>query len=215
MARSEREITLDNILSHLDEIHQMRIEAKTIKEIAEFLGLSYNVLYKYISIYTSNSNYKVYYKDLSLRLNNKYNKEINVVLKERIKKENEKVLDDERETFTKISRAWNVDNERKQMVEDALFKSCFDHTIVYRYYDKKTGNSKIAEQPVPASYNAQRFYLINRHPEKWANENKEVIKNEPEKIGAIEVKFIKPNDEPSIKRVNEMMEKIRNDKNPA
>lgn len=214
MARSEREITLDNILSHLDEIHQMRIEAKTIKDIAEFLGLSYNVLYKYISIYTSNSNYKVYYKDLSLRLNNKYNKESNVVLKERIKKENEKVLDDERETFTEIARAWNVENERKQMVEDALFKACFDHTIVYRYYDKKTGDSKLAEHPVPASYNAQRFYLINRHPEKWANENKEVIKNEPEKLGAIEVKFIKPNDEPSIKRVNEMMEQIRNDKNP-
>lgn len=208
---SERDIVLDNILSHSAEIHSMRVQAKTIKEIAEFLGIEYNLFYKYISRYNSNYNFRIYLKDLSIRLNKSSSKD----KKESIKKENENNLrlENERETYIKVNQMRNVDNERKQMVEDALFKACFDHTISYSAFNKKTGIIEKIEQPVSANFNAQRFYLINRHPEKWCNENKEVIKNEPAKLGAIEVKFIKPNDEPNIKRVQEMMEQIKNDKN--
>ena len=209
--KSERDIILDNILSHSAEIHSMRVQAKTIKEIAEFLGIEYNLFYKYLSRYNSNYNFRIYLKDLSIKLNKSSSKD----KKESIKKENEnnERLENEREIFIKVNQMRNVDNERKQMVEDALFKACFDHTISYNAFNKKTGIIEKIEQPISANFNAQRFYLINRHPEKWANENKEVIKNEPKKLGAIEVKFIKPNDEPSIKRVQEMMEQIKNDKN--
>lgn len=175
MATSEKEITLDNILSHIDEIHAMRLEAKSMKDIAAFLGLTYNVFYKYISIYISTSNYKIYYRDLSLKLVNN--------------KEKEKILEKERDCFTKISRAWDVENERVSMVEDALFKSCFDHTIIYRFYDKKTGSSRIAELPVPASYNAQRYFLINRCANKWSNENKDSIAPITDKISSIKVEW--------------------------
>ena len=209
--KSERDIILDNILSHSAEIHSMRVQAKTIKEIAEFLGIEYNLFYKYLSRYNSNYNFRIYLKDLSIKLNKSSSKD----KKESIKKENEnnERLENEREIYIKVNQMRNVDNERKQMVEDALFKACFDHTISYNAFNKKTGIIEKIEQPVSANFNAQRFYLINRHPEKWCNENKEVLNKEPAKLGAIEVKFIKPNDEPNIKRVQEMMEQIRNDKN--
>ena len=171
--KSERDIVLDNILSHSAEIHSMRVQAKTIKEIAEFLGIEYNLFYKYLSRYNSNYNFRIYLKDLSIKLNKSSSKD----KKESIKKENEnnERLENEREIFIKVNQMRNVDNERKQMVEDALFKSCFDHTISYNAFNKKTGIIEKIEQPVSANFNAQRFYLINSHPEKWENENIEVI----------------------------------------
>lgn len=207
--KSERDIVLDNILSHSAEIHSMRVQAKTIKEIAEFLGIEYNLFYKYLSRYNSNYNFRIYLKDLSIRLNKSSSKD----KKESIKKENEnnKKLEKEREIYIKVNQMRNVDNERKQMVEDALFKACFDHTISYSAFNKKTGVIEKIEQPVSANFNAQRFYLINRHPEKWANENKEVIKKEDAKVAAIQVKFVRPNDEPNIKRVNEMMQELKDE----
>lgn len=207
--RSEREIILDNILSHSAEIHSMRVQARTIKEIAEFLGIEYNLFYKYLSRYTSIYNFRIYLKDLSIRLKKSSSKD----KKESIKKENEnnEKLEKEREIYINFNQMRNVDNERKQMVEDALFKACFDHTIEYKSFNKKLGTIEKIEQPVSANFNAQRFYLINRHPEKWTNENKEVVKKEDAKVAAIQVKFVRPNDEPNIKRVNEMMQELKDE----
>lgn len=197
---SYKEYIEKDILPNLDRIQEERVNGGTFKSVSGMLGIPLKSLHDIITRYAYIDNFNTYLNEHS-----KYTKE---------EKDNEKDIS------SQISRAWNVDDIRISMVEDALFKACFDHTLKYKVSMKYHVNKEREEikevemeQAVPASYNAQRYFLISRKPEKWKNENKDIVNADSiaEKISNINVNW-KPSkeDKNELERIKKMEEDIKN-----
>ena len=154
------------VLPHLEQIKLMRAEGKGYRPIAKFLGIDYSELCYLIQTYMDTKIFSIYIKDCK---------------EEEIKKQKEYQIN--------ICRAWDSIDERVKLVEDALYKSCFDHNVSYKTFNKKTGEIEEVEQVIPASFNAQRYFLINRCGDKWQNENKDSIAPITDKISSIKVEW--------------------------
>ena len=96
-----------------------------------------------------------------------------------------------KQKYTEISEALRTGKEAAdRMVENALYKSCFDRTIRVRkafkvkevYYDAngkrcEKEHIEIAEEDVgiPANEKAQEFWLKNRRPADWKDKQQHEI----------------------------------------
>lgn len=182
---SYKEYLEKDIMPNLDKIQEERIKGGTFQSVSQMLGVPLKSLHDIITRYAYIDNFNLFLKDNENKLTNE-----------------EK--DIEKEKQSQINRAWVVDDIRVSMVEDALFKSCFDHKEKYKvamkvkngfYTDGKKDEEeeKIVyaenEQVIPASYNAQRYFLINRCANKWSNENKDSIAPITDKISSIKVEW--------------------------
>lgn len=172
------------VLPNLDLIRELRMKGQGFVPIAKRIGCSFQELNFIVN------NYTIYFED--------YLKTIKDV----------KEIERERKLHLQISRAWECNSERCKLVEDALFKSCFDHTVSYKTFNKKTGEIEEVEQVIPASFNAQRYFLINRCANKWQNENKDSIAPITDKISSIKVEWKSSEED---KQQQERVEKIEKD----
>lgn len=184
--------------SKLSEIKERRMAGGGFASISKWLGISVQCLINYITDATNITNNKL---DNLITIN-----KTKISNNYKISYNNKKSI---KQFYIDLGHAWCVENERIMMVEEALYKSCFDHKMTYKTVSKKTGEIVEVEQIIPASYNAQRFYLINRCPKRWANENKDMAKENKDKpIQQIAVRFVDPNNEPTQRRVAQMMKEI-------
>ena len=111
--------------------------------------------------------------------------------------------------FNEISEALRAGKEvADRMVENALYKSCFDRMIKVRkvfkvkevYYDAaghrcekehlETGEEDVA---IPANEKAQEFWLANRKPDTWSR--KEKLEVTGDKGGPLTVRWMNTPDE--------------------
>ena len=226
------------VLANLDMIRELRIKGGTFNSIAQKLGISSRLLYNLIYFcknivneeYSKNDIFilrnRIAFKDLMVTdedKNNKVNKS-EILNTNNTNEEREKLIREsywsriDREQCLRITRAWESEDERIRMVQDQLFKACFDHFIEFETEEiDRNGEVRILkkQQPIPGSYNAQRFFLVNRDPKHWHSETIENADCESlgSKFNKIQVEFIDADTEANQKRIADLESKIKGNNN--